>query len=320
MLELCFSHSPFFLNCSSAVSLIFLTRYLMHDCLFPHVGCLAVLHMVSTAAVAWTSAPSQLATSFLLSEKLLVACITNVSLISMNLSLMLNSVGTYQISKILMIPTCALIEYFVDKKTVSQYGAVAMTLVMLGVGIATVSDIRANIAGVFAAFSGVLSSSGLNVACSHFSRKYNISASEFVVHTMPMQLCGMFVFGPLFDVFVRGGAPWSWVGNADSTCLYAIFTSCCFAAAVNLSLVACVKRYDASRFQILSHTKTVLVLMIGWIDLEGRNVLRQIAGSCIAVTGMVMYSKSKSSIAAEGQEAKASEPKSADKGGTAHPS
>ena len=287
------SHGPFFVNCSAAVSLIFLSRYLMRGCSFESVGCLALLHMVSTGAVAWSGAQHQVASSsVLLREKLFFAFVSNMSLISMNLSLSFNSVGTYQISKILMIPTCALLEYLVDGKTVTTRGVAAMAVVMFGVGLATVSDVAANSAGLIAAFSGVVSASGTNVACSHISKKYNISASEFIMKTLPLQLGAMFAFGPVFDTFVRGDQPWVWVRNSNRACLFVIFLSCLLAAAVNISLVSCVKRYDASGFQILSHTKTVVVLCIGWASSNGANLIRQVFGACIAICGMILYSNS----------------------------
>ena len=51
----------------------------------------------------------------------------------MNLSLMLNHVGVYQLAKLAVIPTCAIFEYFLNGKVQTTAKIIAMTCVIIGV-------------------------------------------------------------------------------------------------------------------------------------------------------------------------------------------
>jgi hypothetical protein len=57
-----------------------------------------------------------------------------------NLSIQYNTVGFYQIAKILITPVVVLVEYVAYGKTVSRQKLAAIALLMLGITIATVSD------------------------------------------------------------------------------------------------------------------------------------------------------------------------------------
>lgn len=133
-------HGPFVINCSSAVTLVFLNRRLLASCAFRYVGLLAALHMGVTALIALVQAPlSAQKTALQPQEVLFFMCFTVVSMVSMNLSLMLNHVGVYQISKIAMIPTCCALEYVLMGKLLTRARAAAVLVVCTGVFIACVA-------------------------------------------------------------------------------------------------------------------------------------------------------------------------------------
>lgn len=51
----------------------------------------------------------------------------------------------------------------------------------------------------------------------------------------------------------------------------------------------CLGRFSAVTFQVLGHTKTVLVLLISWLALHEPMSARKLAGMGLAVAGMVAY-------------------------------
>ena len=59
-------------------------------------------------------------------------------------------------------------------------------------------------------------------------------------------------------------------------------TYCCYLAHVTLLVTSCL-------LQVLGHTKTILVLLGGWMFLGDNISGRQFAGMCLAVLGMVAY-------------------------------
>lgn len=71
----------------------------------------------------------------MLAEVLLFAVVANTSIASLNLSLLVNSVGFYQITKLLIIPCVCLLELLLQKKTLTGAEALSIGTVVLGVGV-----------------------------------------------------------------------------------------------------------------------------------------------------------------------------------------
>ena len=289
--------APFFVNCFSAIALIFLNRYLLRACEFRFVGFLAALHTGVTSVVAWQqSTPKSQPTVLSIRENLVFMFFSDLSIISMNISLMSNSVGVYQLSKILVIPTCSLFDFFIQNKRENVISIFAIVNVMLGVAIATVKELHSSIIGSFAAIFAVLSASAHSVGCSYISKKHKMASVDFVMQTVPLQFLSLSIAGPIFDVLTVKSNPLSWVRECqDNSCTSTLAVTCIFAAIVNISLVTCIKRYTATGTQILGHCKTIFILIMGWIDLyrtTGVVNTRQYTGCAFAVLGMVMYSNS----------------------------
>ncbi|MCL7040555.1 hypothetical protein MKW94_006829, partial [Papaver nudicaule] len=77
-------------------------------------------------------------------ELLWFSIVANMSITGMNLSLMLNSVGFYQISKLSMIPVVCVLEWLIHGKQYSREVKMAVLVVVLGVGVCTFTDVKVN--------------------------------------------------------------------------------------------------------------------------------------------------------------------------------
>jgi len=294
-----YTHFFFIVNCLSAVALIFLNKFLLDVCAFHYIGLLAALHMGVTAftslyfsSTSPRESPEYVKPPITFREKCFLLILTDISMISTNLSLKLNSVGTYQLFKLLMIPTCSIMDFVIQGSMPSLRMLLAMGLVMLGVGVATITDISTSISGSLAAFASVLSSSGHNVGCSWLSRKYNINTLDFLRQTAPLQFASLLIIGPVYDAYTL--PVWTWFDF--SSCYNALAASCVLAAIVNISLVACIKQYDATGSQVLGHVKTVSILIIGWTVNHvylGTHLYRQYIGSIIILVGAAAYAMDK---------------------------
>ncbi|KAE8669723.1 Nucleotide-sugar transporter family protein isoform 3 [Hibiscus syriacus] len=75
----------------------------------------------------------------------------NFSIVGMNVSLMWNSVGFYQIAKLNMIPVSCFLEVIFNKVHYSRDTKLSIVLVLLGVVVCTVTDVSVNIKGFVAA-------------------------------------------------------------------------------------------------------------------------------------------------------------------------
>ncbi|XP_020594771.1 UDP-galactose transporter 2-like, partial [Phalaenopsis equestris] len=92
-------------------------------------------------------------------ELLWFSLVANTSITGMNLSLMLNSVGFYQISKLSMIPVVCVMEWMLHNKQYSKEVKMSVLVVVVGVGVCTVTDVKVNGKGFICACIAVLSTS-----------------------------------------------------------------------------------------------------------------------------------------------------------------
>lgn len=99
---------------------------------------------------------------------LLFAAIGSVSIASANLSLLLNTVGFYQISKLLLAPFVCLIESLYFSKRFSVPVLLSILVTLLGVGVITVSNVDTNPLGVLMSLIFIVASGLQQILCGHF--------------------------------------------------------------------------------------------------------------------------------------------------------
>lgn len=71
-----------------------------------------------------------------------------MSVAFMNLNLAYNSVGFYQLSKLLCIPVTLVIQYIVYKSSVTNLVKLTLIPIIFGVGYATVHDLEISLVGL----------------------------------------------------------------------------------------------------------------------------------------------------------------------------
>ncbi|KAG9131365.1 hypothetical protein Leryth_025163 [Lithospermum erythrorhizon] len=201
----------------------------------------------------------------------------NFSIVGMNVSLMWNSVGFYQIASI---------RYSRDTK-------LSILVVLIGVGVCTVTDVSVNTKGFVAAFIAVWSTAMQQYYVHHLQRKYSLSSFNLLGHTAPTQAATLLILGPFLDYWLTNQRIDSFEFNLPSVVF--IILSCSIAVGTNLSQFICIGRFTAVSFQVLGHMKTILVLILGFFFFgkEGLNA-HVIIGMIIAVMGMMWYGNASS--------------------------
>ncbi|XP_050212560.1 UDP-rhamnose/UDP-galactose transporter 6-like isoform X2 [Mercurialis annua] len=211
----------------------------------------------------------------------------------MNVSLMWNSVGFYQIAKLTMIPVSCLLEVLLDKIRYSRDTKLSISVVLLGVAVCTVTDVSVNTKGFIAAFIAVWSTSMQQYYVHYLQRKYSLSSFNLLGHTAPAQAASLLVLGPFLDYWLTNKKVYDYAYSI--TPVMFIILSCTIAVGTNLSQFICIGRFTAVSFQVLGHMKTILVLMLGFtfFGREGLN-LHVVLGMIIAVVGMIWYGNASS--------------------------
>lgn len=282
-------------NVVSSVGIIFVNKALMDIYGFGFATTLTGMHFTTTTLMTvvlrWMGYihPSHLP----FHELLKFVLFANFSIVGMNVSLMWNSVGFYQIAKLSMIPVCCFLEVVLDKVRYSRDTKLSIALVLLGVGVCTVTDVSVNGRGFLAAFIAVWSTSFQQYYVHYLQRKYSLGSFNLLGHTAPAQAASLLLLGPFLDFWLTSKRVDSY--DYSLTSVVVIFVSCVIAIGTNLSQFICIGRFTAVSFQVLGHMKTILVLILGPICFgkEGLN-LNAILGMVLAVLGMIWYGSASS--------------------------
>jgi solute carrier family 35 protein E3 len=210
------------------------------------------------------------------------------SIIGLNMSLMLNTIGFYQVCKLAQIPTMCVLEAVFMGKKFSRRVIQAIVVVLLGVGVATVSDVEMNTQGTVAAIVGVVSTSMQQILVAHLQKKHSVTSNFLLAKTSPYMAGSMLLFGPVMDEIITGKWVFDYEWSTPAT--VALLVSCFFAVLVNVSSFLCIGRFSAVSFQVIGHVKTCLVFFFGWVIFAAPITGRNIIGCCLAVVGMIYYS------------------------------
>ncbi|KAI3825886.1 hypothetical protein L1987_07600 [Smallanthus sonchifolius] len=282
-------------NIVTSVGIIIINKALMATYGFTFATTLTGLHFVTTTLMTivlrWLGyiQPSHLPISDLLKFVLFA----NFSIVGMNVSLMWNSVGFYQIAKLSMIPVSCLLEVAFDKIRYSRDTKLSILTVLLGVAVCTVTDVSVNTKGFIAAVVAVWSTALQQYYVHHLQKQYKLSSFNLLGHTAPIQAGSLLLAGPFVDYWLTNKRVDAF--KYDATSLLFLFLSCSIAIGTNLSQFICIGRFTAVTFQVLGHMKTILVLTLGFIFFgrEGLN-LHVVLGMIIAILGMVWYGNASS--------------------------
>ncbi|XP_058725447.1 UDP-rhamnose/UDP-galactose transporter 2 [Vicia villosa] len=280
------------MNVVSSVGIIMANKQLMSNngYAFTFATTLTGFHFAVTALVGLVSNATGYSASkhVPLWELIWFSAIANISITGMNLSLMLNSVGFYQISKLSMIPVVCVMEWILHGKHYSREVKTAVMVVVIGVGVCTVTDVKVNLKGFVCACLAVVSSSLQQISIGSLQKKYSIGSFELLSKTAPIQALSLIILGPFIDYYLSGKLITNF--KMSSGAIIFILLSCTLAVFCNISQYLCIGRFSAVSFQVLGHMKTVCVLTLGWLLFDSELTLKNIMGMILAVVGMVIYS------------------------------
>lgn len=282
------------MNIVSSVGIIMANKQLMssNGYAFTFATTLTGFHFAVTALVGLVSNATGYSASkhVPMWELLWFSIVANMSITGMNFSLMLNSVGFYQISKLSMIPVVCVMEWILHSKRYSKEVKWSVVVVVIGVGVCTVTDVKVNAKGFICACIAVLSTSLQQISIGSLQKKYSIGAFELLSKTAPIQALSLLVLGPFIDYYLSGNLISTYMKSISSGAILFILLSCSLAVFCNVSQYLCIGRFSATSFQVLGHMKTVCVLTLGWLLFDSELTFKNIMGMLVAILGMVIYS------------------------------
>ncbi|KAM1519769.1 hypothetical protein ACFX1Z_022538 [Malus domestica] len=179
--QLCGPATALTFNFVIAVGIIFVNKLVLKVVGFQFPIFLTFIHyVVSWLLMALLNAPSILSacpskstrSSTLFTLGFVMAFSTGLA----NVSLKYNSVGFYQMSKIAVTPSIVLAEFLLYNKRVSFSKVLALTVVSIGVAVATVTDLQFHLFGACIALAWIIPSAVNKILWSSLQQQENWTA------------------------------------------------------------------------------------------------------------------------------------------------
>ena len=292
------------LSVTSSVSIVIVNKYLISTLGFPYVTCLTATHMAVTAVALRFAARAKFFQPKPIEKKALVkfAALNGVSVAFLNLSLGFNSVGFYQMTKLAIIPCTVGIQTAFYAKRFSREVKTSLAVLLLGVAVATVTDVRLNFLGTVVSLLAVATTCVSQIWTNTMQREHAVDSTQLLHSASPYMAAILAAVALPLDVGLNGGGRASSSsinsnaydesganGSSSRIVVVVAAATCVIAVAVNFSTFLVIGKCDAVTYQVLGHLKTCLVLAFGFFALGDAIHLRNALGIGVALVGMGAY-------------------------------
>ncbi|XP_028782276.1 UDP-xylose transporter 2 isoform X2 [Neltuma alba] len=214
--------------------------------------------------------------------------LNGISIGLLNLSLGFNSVGFYQMTKLAIIPCTVLLETLFLGKRFSKRIQLSLVILLLGVGIATVTDLQLNALGSFLSLLAVITTCVAQIMTNTIQKKYKVSSTQLLYQSCPYQAATLLICGPYLDKLLTDRNVFAF--EYTTQVMFFIILSCLISISVNFSTFLVIGKTSPVTYQVLGHLKTCLVLAFGYILLHDPFSWRNVLGILVALIGMISYS------------------------------
>ncbi|MED6155445.1 hypothetical protein PIB30_005297 [Stylosanthes scabra] len=272
-----------------AVGIIFMNKMVLQTVKFKFPILLTLIHYL----VSWflmavlkafsllPSSPSSKSTR--MSTLFTLGFVMSLSTGFANVSLKYNSIGFYQMAKIAVTPSIVLAEFVLYRKKVSLSKAIALTVVSIGVAVATVTDLQFHLFGACVALAWIVPSAVNKILWSRLQQQENWTALSLMWKTTPITLIFLAAMMPCLDppgVFSFG---WTF-GNT-----MVIFGSAILGFLLQWSGALALGATSAISHVVLGQFKTCVILLGNYYIFGSNPGTTSIFGAFTAIAGMSVY-------------------------------
>lgn len=164
----------------------------------------------------------------------------------------------------------------------------SLLVLLLGVGIATITDLGFNALGASVSVITVCLVSWTQIITNTLQKEFGVTSTQLLYQTAFWMGLTLLILGPCIDKVITG----SWFTPEVMTAQVTVVTvvSCLIAIGVNFSTFFVIGRTSPITYQVVGHAKTCLVLIIGFTLFQSPVTFRNMAGILISLVGMVAYS------------------------------
>ncbi|CAL9153736.1 unnamed protein product [Musa hybrid cultivar] len=278
------------LSVASSVSIVICNKALISSLGFPFASTLTSWHLMMTFCTLHVAQRFHFfdPKSIDVRTVVLFGLLNGTSIGFLNLSLGFNSIGFYQMTKLAIIPFTVLLETVFLKKKFSKGIKLSLLVLLIGVGIASVTDLKLNLLGSILSGLAIATTCVGQIMTNTIQRRLKVSSTQLLYQSSPFQAAILFVAGPFVDQLLTKRSVFAY--SYSLLVLGFIILSCLIAVSVNFSTFLVIGTTSPVTYQVLGHLKTCLVLSFGYIILHDPFTSRNIMGILVAMFGMGLYS------------------------------
>ncbi|KAG5507109.1 hypothetical protein JKF63_05855 [Porcisia hertigi] len=273
------------LNAVSSVSIIYVNKILFRNHSFVYGTLLTAIHFFITAIGLFICEKTGVFKAKRLPFiKILPLCMSFCGFVALtNLSLLYNSIGFYQLIKVLTTPMIVVIQSLFYNKTFSIKVKLSLTLICVGVILATVSDASASLLGTVTALSALVVTSMYQIWVGSKQTELCCDSFQLLYNQAPLSAVLLLPIAYFSDHLGSTFYAPCWSTNV------LILSSGFLAFLVNLSTFFVISRTSPVTYNVLGHFKLCVVLSLGYIFFSEEMSLRIFTGIVMVVFGVFWY-------------------------------
>ncbi|CAF3896254.1 unnamed protein product, partial [Rotaria sp. Silwood1] len=206
------------------------------------------------------------------------------SVVFTNLSLEYNTIGTYQLFKVLITPAVALISWQYYKIKYSRMIIITLIALVIGVCTQTVNDVKLTLFGTIVASIGVISASLYQVWIGEHLKKLEMNSQQLLFYQAPLSAILLIPF-----IFYMEKFPSYRSHEEQQAALITVISSAIVAFVVNLSVYWIIKNTSTLTYNMISHMKTVSILVGGYLLFKENLNFKQFMGILLTLFSLFFY-------------------------------
>jgi len=190
-----------------------------------------------------------------------------MNIVGMNLSLQISTITFYQITRVLLTPVVAVINFFFYKKTIPRLAAYALIPMCFGVGLISYYDVKpppppgapikdVGALSIIVAFTSVAISGIYTVWVGTYQRKYEVNGFQLLFNQAPLGALILLYVIPWTDRFPA-------LDKAPVSVWWLILFSGVLACLINVSQFFIIAGAGAVESTVVGHAKTCLIVLLG---------------------------------------------------------
>lgn len=277
------------LNAVSSIGIVFVNKLVFRDYGFPYGTLLTTIHFTVTFLLLCVCLGLGVFEFKRVSVvRMIPLCLSFCGFVALtNMSLVYNSVGFYQLMKVLTTPLLVVLQTLFYDQHFSNKVKVSLAVICVGVIIGTVTDAEANLYGTIIATSALLVTCQYQIWVGTKQKEYNCNSFQLLFYQAPISAIMLFPMAVFSDNLLT---QFTW---PCAETIWMILLSAVLAFLVNISIFLVIGKTSPVTYNVLGHFKLCVILSLGFIFFGAPVTAKNVSGILITLAGVFWYTQLK---------------------------